>query len=151
MNETKKKNSSKSLRTIESELSGNIKSGVNKAKEEELLTIDNKGKEIEEEINEANYNSTAEPVNIKIKRKKRRGSQRKLEEEMQNFNSADSPAVRRDYYGNVIKRGGRQRVTFVDKVKSQKLVQIVDFQKTRIKGQESSKEKVNCNCACFIF
>ena len=82
--------------------------------------------------------------------------------------------LRRDIYGNLIEKGGEQKVSFKDHFKGKKLVEttIIDLKKSVInqnkknrlsrsidkidkndiiKEESKDKEEITCSSACYIF
>ena len=86
-----------------------------------------------------------------------------------NFNfSRNLNKIRRDIYGNIIEKGGNQKISFRDDLKGKPLVEttIIDLKKNVIQKQKihrkkngketiieesKDKEEIICSSVCFIF
>jgi hypothetical protein len=92
-------------------------------------------------------------ASIYVERKKNKNSQ--LKEDPLNLNSDESdPSVRRDIFGNVIKKGPgkKQRISFVDKISNTNFLDVVYVESYKAYNLDVSNNKTKCGCGgCIIF
>jgi hypothetical protein len=90
-------------------------------------------------------------ASINIERKKNRKSMQ--DQIYLNTNESD-PGVRRDIFGNVIKKGPgkRQKISFIDKISNTDFMDVVYVESYKAYNLDVSNNKTKCGCGgCNIF
>ena len=90
-------------------------------------------------------------------------SQNSTEQSIKKFNSPKNNRIRKDIFGNVIEKGGKQKISFRDNFKGKYLVEmtLIDPKQNSLRGKNyknytifreaRDKEEVFCSGACNIF
>ena len=116
------------------------------------------------------------PTNHKSNNRYNRSLNKRLKSVKYSYNTTDSNfnvsknlnKIRRDIYGNVIEKGGNQKISFRDDLYGKPLVEtaLIDLKKNVIQKQKkhrkkngkeiimeesNDKEEIICSSACFIF
>ena len=93
---------------------------------------------------ESSDDSTSDKDSIKFSKQKKYLSS-SVNIPKSNFNLNKKETIRKDLYGNIIKKGGKHKVSFKDNIKGKLLVEmtLIDVKQSSVKGKNYKKYTVN--------